>query len=104
MVTVYPVECAPEVFVNCNPPYHDSLEESEVEQEVEAEEEEALQYDDALEEAEVEQDVPKYDDAAPGSLPRGSVGQYTRLRLKRERMETEHRPASRSPRRRRVGM
>ncbi len=56
--------------------YVDELDQAEAEQEVEAEEEEALQYDDALEEAEVEQDVPKYDDAAPRSLPRGSVGQY----------------------------
>ena len=26
VVTVYPVECAPEVFVNCNPPFYSVLE------------------------------------------------------------------------------
>ena len=63
----------------------DESDQAEAEQEVEAEEEAALQYDDALEEeealeyddaAEVQQDVPKYDNAGPRSLPRGAVGQY----------------------------
>ncbi len=46
------------------------------------------------------EDEPQCDDAGPGSSARGSVGHYTRLRLKRERMETEHRQVSRSLRRR----
>ncbi len=93
--------------------YDDALEEADVELD-EEEEQQALAILQFMrwkkdnfagyETVRILEDKPECDDAGPGSLPRGSVGQYTRLRLKRERMETEHRPASRSPRRRRIGM
>ena len=81
----------------------DELEEAEVEQD-EEEEPLAVEYVDYERwcRPKVEQDVPEYDDAAPRSLPRRSIVQYSRLRLKRERMETEHRPVSRGSRRRRT--
>ena len=46
------------------------------------------------------QDERQCDEAGPRVSARGSVGHCTRLRLKRERLETEHRQVSRSLRRR----